>query len=61
MVAPYVNYLNFKEAHVSGEGTLYKVVDDEFSTSDHVDGGITFFMGLGLFDSLSPYFQWVIE
>ena len=61
MVAPYVNYLNFKEAHGSGEGTLYKVVDDEFTTADHVDGGITFFMGLGLLDTLAPYFQWVIE
>lgn len=61
MVAPYVNCLNFKEAHVSGEGTLFKVIDDQFTTSDHVDGGITFFMGLGLFQNLVPYFQWVLE
>lgn len=59
MVVPYSNYLSFRDAHAADEGTLFKVWDDAFSTSDHVDGGFQFFVNMGMMHSLANQFQWL--
>ena len=61
MVVPYSNYLAFRDAHAADEGRLFKVWDDAFSTSDHVDGGFTFFVNLGMTHALAQQFQWLSE
>ncbi len=56
MVVPYGNYLAFRDAHPDGEGNMYRV-DNTFSSSDHLDAGTAFVMGIGtaFFDA----FQWI--
>lgn len=61
MVVPYSNYLSFRDAHAAGEGRLFKVYDDSFSFSDHIDGGFTFFTNMGLIHSFAEYFLWLTE
>jgi len=49
------------DAHAADEGKLFKVWDDAFSTSDHVDGGFTFFVNMGMMHNLAQQFQWLTE
>lgn len=61
MVVPYSNYLAFRDAHAADEGRLFKVWDDTLSTADHVDGGFTFFVSIGMTHALAQQFQWLSE
>lgn len=61
MVVPYANYLSFRDAHADGEDKIYKVWNDTFTTSDHVDGGFWFFVNMGMMHSFAQYFQWLAE
>ena len=58
MVVPYSNYLSMSE--VLPEEDLYRI-DDTFSSSDHVDAGVRFFMNLALLKTFGTYFDWLCE
>ena len=59
MVVPYGNYLSFRDAHPDGEGTLYRI--DDSLTSDHIDVGTWFYLGLATSGEYGKYFQWFDE
>ena len=59
MVVPYGNYLSFRDAHSTGEGSLYRV--DDSITDDHIDTGVTFYLNLTTLGSYGKYFQWFDE
>lgn len=59
MIVPYGNLLAFRAAHADQEGTLF-LVNDTYSSSDHVDAGSTFYMSL-VFRELAPAFNWICE
>lgn len=59
MIVPYGNLLAFRAAHADQEGTLF-LVNDTYSSSDHVDTGSTFYMSLA-FRELAPAFNWICE
>jgi hypothetical protein len=60
MVVPYGNYLAFRDAHLDGENSLYRI-DDTFSNSDHITAATVFFLELCITESLAPDFQWISE
>jgi hypothetical protein len=57
MVVPYGNWLSFRDAHADKEGTLF-CVNDTFSSSDHVDAGVTFYTSFG-FREFAHAFNWI--
>ena len=59
MVVPYGNYLSFRDAHPDGEGMLYRI--DDSLTSDHIDVGTWFYLGLATSGEYGKYFQWFDE
>ncbi|MCR5779516.1 MAG: hypothetical protein K6G70_03105 [Bacteroidaceae bacterium] len=59
MVVPYANYLSFRENHPDGEGTRYRIDDND--TFDHVDMGTRFCLCLTGTGAYGKYFQWLDE
>ena len=60
VIVPYGNYLSFRDAHLQGEGNMFRI-NDTFSTSDHMDAGVSFLMEMTSLKSYGAYFNWLCE
>jgi hypothetical protein len=61
MVVPYGNYLAFRDAHSSGENTMYRVYD-KIDTYDHVSAGSWFFLNLIIpLSNFDQFYSWIDE
>ena len=60
MVVPFGNYEAFRNAHPSGEDSMYRI-DDTFTDSDHMDAATVFFLELCGTGSFVPHYQWISE
>ena len=60
VIVPYGNYLAFRDAHLQGENSIYRL-EDTFSNSDHFDAGATFLITLLVAKNYGSYFNWLCE
>lgn len=62
MVVPYGNYIAFRDAHKSGENTLYRINDTFAPDSDHMDAAVVFFVTLcGGAGNFADDYNWICE
>lgn len=60
IIVPYGNFLAYRDAHLHGEGNMYRI-DDTFSANDHLDAGASFLMTLLAVKGYGAYFNWICE
>lgn len=56
IIVPYGNFLAYRDAHLHGEGNMYRI-DDTFSANDHLDAGASFLMTLLILKPSSALLQ----
>jgi hypothetical protein len=60
MVVPYGNYIVFRDAHKSGENTIYRL-NDTYADGDHIDAAGIFFLTLCGTGSFADDFNWISD